>query len=287
MQRRSSPVSPSSLPPEPLNLSRFMWEHHQNQTLEDVFARLSVSASSPFINPPPFDHLYGGFGFHPHQSSNIGQSPETILRFNNHGRNSLAGAGETLPQNPWVCGDHRDGSGSGSSGSWPGSYSTFGAGGYSSSSDGFLDSEPLSRQREFRTGFRSVSLSNGGGDESLRQGTPNGRRVHLANDLLRGRILSMGKDQNGSRVLQDVMKKLGTEEFSFVFSELIGHVTELMLDPFGNYVVQKMVEMSSEEQRHRIILMVTEHNFQLVRTCLSQHGYIYRCWAFHFSRIFV
>lgn len=91
---------------------------------------------------------------------------------------------------------------------------------------------------------------------------------------LKGKILALAKDQVGCRILQEKMKSLNSqEEVSFVFSELIGSVIELMLDPSGNYVFQKLVEICNEEQRTRIILMVTNNNFQLVNICLDAHGY--------------
>ncbi|XP_004501537.3 pumilio homolog 12-like [Cicer arietinum] len=103
-------------------------------------------------------------------------------------------------------------------------------------------------------------------------GNGNGRRSPHWFDDFRGRVYSLAKDQHGSRILQEVIKKFGSEGVSYIFSELVNHVTELMIDPFGNYVVQKMVEICNEDQQTRIVLMVTYHSFQLIRICLSPHG---------------
>nr|KYP35250.1 Pumilio isogenyy domain family member 4 [Cajanus cajan] len=90
---------------------------------------------------------------------------------------------------------------------------------------------------------------------------------------LKGKILALAKDQVGCRFLQERMRSLASpEEVSFVFLELIGNVVELMLDPSGNYVFQKLVEICCEEQRTSIILMVTKPNFQLVNISLDSHG---------------
>ncbi|KAK7383194.1 hypothetical protein VNO78_28867 [Psophocarpus tetragonolobus] len=90
---------------------------------------------------------------------------------------------------------------------------------------------------------------------------------------LKGRILSLAKDSVGCRILQERMKNLTSrEEVSFVFSELIGNVIQLMLDHSGNYVFQKLMEICNEEQRTNIILMVTKTDFQLVNICLDVHG---------------
>ncbi|OIW15630.1 hypothetical protein TanjilG_08206 [Lupinus angustifolius] len=89
----------------------------------------------------------------------------------------------------------------------------------------------------------------------------------------RGRILFLAMEQGGCRVLQEIMKRLKSEEeISFIFVELINNVMELMMDPFGNYVFQKLVEICSEQQRTHIILVVTNSDFHFVTMCLDIHG---------------
>ncbi|KAE9600011.1 putative armadillo-like helical, pumilio, RNA binding domain-containing protein [Lupinus albus] len=89
----------------------------------------------------------------------------------------------------------------------------------------------------------------------------------------RGRILLLAKEQGGCRVLQEIMKRLKSqEEISFIFLELVNNVMELMMDPLGNYVFQKLVEICSEQQRTQIILVVTNSDFHFVNMCLDIHG---------------
>ncbi|KAJ9166302.1 hypothetical protein P3X46_021076 [Hevea brasiliensis] len=95
---------------------------------------------------------------------------------------------------------------------------------------------------------------------------------YLPLENLRGRILRFAKDQNGCRLLQSILGSVTQEGIDMVFLEVIDYVGELMLDPFGNYVVQKLVEVCSEEQRTQILLTVTKSEFQLVRICLNMHG---------------
>lgn len=137
--------------------------------------------------------------------------------------------------------------------------------GSESLSSGFLDSVPLLRQ--------SSGFFNGGAGDLLGE-IGEIPRMDL-NECWRGSVLSFAKDQYGCRILQERMKRMAAEDFSFIFLELIDHVTELMVDPFGNYVFQKMVEICSDEQRTRIVLVVTQPNFLLVRVCLKPHGYLY------------
>ncbi|KAF9687516.1 hypothetical protein SADUNF_Sadunf02G0101700 [Salix dunnii] len=64
---------------------------------------------------------------------------------------------------------------------------------------------------------------------------------HVSWEDLSGKIVALAKDQHG-------------------------------LDPFGNYVVQKLIEVISEEQRTRILRNLTRTDFQLARICLDVHG---------------
>ncbi|WCJ23402.1 pumilio 8 [Euphorbia peplus] len=47
---------------------------------------------------------------------------------------------------------------------------------------------------------------------------------------------------------------------------------ELMLKPFGDYVIQKFLDVCDEKQRLQIVLMVTEEPGQLARICLNTYG---------------
>ncbi|XP_022772227.1 pumilio homolog 12-like [Durio zibethinus] len=89
---------------------------------------------------------------------------------------------------------------------------------------------------------------------------------------VRGRIVSLAKDQYGCRFLQGAIHEASKEEIDMILMEVIDHVGELMLDPFANYVVQKLVDMCSEEQKSQILLMVVKDGFRLVNICLNVHG---------------
>ncbi|KAJ0025873.1 hypothetical protein Pint_08332 [Pistacia integerrima] len=88
----------------------------------------------------------------------------------------------------------------------------------------------------------------------------------------RGYIYLMAKDQNGCRFLQRVFDEGTYKDVQIIFNEIIDHVVELMMEQFGNYLVQKLLNVCSEEQRTQIVLMVTEEPGQLVRICLNTYG---------------
>ena len=65
-------------------------------------------------------------------------------------------------------------------------------------------------------------------------------------------VLTIAKDQNGCRYLQRKFDEGGATAISVVFPEILEHLIELMTDPFGNYLTQKLLDRCSEEQRLQV-----------------------------------
>ncbi|XBW36040.1 hypothetical protein QEN19_001615 [Hanseniaspora menglaensis] len=59
--------------------------------------------------------------------------------------------------------------------------------------------------------------------------------------------LEFCKDQVGSRFIQDVLPNTDEKILLSFYNEIDQHVFELMMDVFGNYVIQKLLEISSNE----------------------------------------
>ena len=87
-----------------------------------------------------------------------------------------------------------------------------------------------------------------------------------------GCIYYMAKDQNGCRFLQRIFDEGSCLDVQIIFNEIIDNIVELMMDPFGNYLVQKLLDVCTEEQRLQIVLMVTKEAGQLVRISLNTYG---------------
>ncbi|KAG6709858.1 hypothetical protein I3842_06G153700 [Carya illinoinensis] len=87
-----------------------------------------------------------------------------------------------------------------------------------------------------------------------------------------GYIYLLAKDQHGCRFLQRIFDGGTPKDVQIVFNEIVNHVAELMMNPFGNYLMQKLLDVCNEEQRKQILLMVTEEPGQLVRISLDPHG---------------
>ncbi|KAF8436332.1 armadillo-type protein [Boletus edulis BED1] len=77
---------------------------------------------------------------------------------------------------------------------------------------------------------------------------------------LQGEIPALCKDQHGCWC---------SEHRDMIFRETFGHFADLMTDPFGNYLCQKLLEYSTDEQRNVICESVAQ---DLVNISLDMHG---------------
>ncbi|KAG9452024.1 hypothetical protein H6P81_004928 [Aristolochia fimbriata] len=91
-------------------------------------------------------------------------------------------------------------------------------------------------------------------------------------DEVVGRIYQMAKDQHGCRFLQRKFTDGTPEDVQKIFVEIIDHIVELMTDPFGNYLVQKLLEVCDEDQRMQILRSVTRKDKDLIKISCDMHG---------------
>eukprot|EP00250_Pteridium_aquilinum_P006658 c16529_g1_i1 orf=341-2908(-) len=90
-------------------------------------------------------------------------------------------------------------------------------------------------------------------------------------DDLEGRIFSVARDQHGCRFLQRKLDEANPEDVEKIFQEIKEHVVQLMTDPFGNYLVQKLLDACSEAHRSAILEAVTKSD-DLISISLNMHG---------------
>ncbi|KAJ9153313.1 hypothetical protein P3X46_026763 [Hevea brasiliensis] len=91
-------------------------------------------------------------------------------------------------------------------------------------------------------------------------------------DEVTGRVYLMAKDQHGCRFLQRKFSEGTPQDVEKIFFEIIDHIIELMTDPFGNYLVQKLLEVCNEDQRMQILCAITRKAGELVRISCDMHG---------------
>jgi hypothetical protein len=81
--------------------------------------------------------------------------------------------------------------------------------------------------------------------------------------------VDLAKDQSGCRFLQKKIDEGNVKLNQNIFTIAIFRFVDLMNDPFGNYLAQKIAETCTYEQMVQII-----HNFgkDTVNICTNQHG---------------
>jgi hypothetical protein len=110
------------------------------------------------------------------------------------------------------------------------------------------------------------------------------RFANVKLESLVNEIYSLCKDQHGCRYLQKKLEEGNPQYVEMIFRETHSHVVELMtgklrknlirlwltqLDPFGNYLCQKLLEFANHEQR---TILVNTAAPRLVDIALNQHG---------------
>ncbi|AEE31827.1 pumilio 10 [Arabidopsis thaliana] len=87
-----------------------------------------------------------------------------------------------------------------------------------------------------------------------------------------GSVNLMARDQIGCRALQKLVEEGTVLDSKVIFLEIIDHVVELSMDPLGNYIVQKLLVVSDEEQRTMIVSVLTSKPRELIKICLNTNG---------------
>jgi len=88
-------------------------------------------------------------------------------------------------------------------------------------------------------------------------------------DDLKGRIVSLAKDQYGCRYLQCKLEDGEQAVVDLIFHECYETFVELMTEPFANYLVQKLFEHCDDSQR---LLLVKRCSPSLPSVCVNMHG---------------
>ncbi|MCL7023460.1 hypothetical protein MKW94_016125 [Papaver nudicaule] len=118
-----------------------------------------------------------------------------------------------------------------------------------------------------------IQLRDCSGDGDVRHGNSR-TQPHNFNsvDEVAGRIYKLAKDQNGARFLQRRFTEGTAEDINKIFCEIIDHIVELMTDSFGNYLVQKLLEVCNDSQRMQILRAITRKPGDLVKISRDMHG---------------
>lgn len=117
------------------------------------------------------------------------------------------------------------------------------------------------------SGGNSPTLPGGAGADAIASLYSAAQRPPL--DALLGHVRRLSRDQVGCRLLQQALDEEGTKAATLILNEGIAFWGEAMVDPFGNYLFQKILEKITVEER---IMLIKSVSPRLVNASLNLHG---------------
>jgi Pumilio-family RNA binding repeat len=88
-------------------------------------------------------------------------------------------------------------------------------------------------------------------------------------DALLGQVRRLSRDQVGCRLVQQALDEDGPMAATLILNEGLPFWGEAMVDPFGNYLFQKIMEKITGEER---VMLVKSVSSRLVNASLNLHG---------------
>ncbi|KAI0806509.1 armadillo-type protein [Xylaria sp. FL0064] len=89
--------------------------------------------------------------------------------------------------------------------------------------------------------------------------------VQIIIDALRFRVVELIQDLNGNHVIQKCLNKLGSADSEFIFSAVGTHCVEVGTHRHGCCVLQRCIDHASGPQKVWLISQITEHASRLVQ----------------------
>lgn len=111
------------------------------------------------------------------------------------------------------------------------------------------------RSGDFRNGIDDSyngSGSSGGGSAGGTGANGASSKFSSFNDII-GRAEELARDQHGCRFLQTKLEEGNTMYINSIFEECYEKFVDLMTDPFGNYLCQKLFEHCNDSQRLALV----------------------------------
>ncbi|XP_064219855.1 pumilio homolog 1-like [Aotus nancymaae] len=119
----------------------------------------------------------------------------------------------------------------------------------SSASSLFSPSSTLFSSSRLRYGMSDVMPS---GRSRLLEDFRNNQYPNLQLREIAGHIMEFSQDQHGSRFIQLKLERATPAERQLVFNEILQAAYQLMVDVFGNYVIQKFFEKKIQRERSKM-----------------------------------
>ena len=69
--------------------------------------------------------------------------------------------------------------------------------------------------------------------------------------------------------MQKYLNKISPEQINYVINRLNTNIPKLMVDIYGNYFCQKLIQCCSSEQRLKILIFVIKYNPDIIKSTKS------------------
>jgi len=132
-----------------------------------------------------------------------------------------------------------------------------------SSQSSWNGSPSASRKNNYGSGGRDLSSAEPARSSVLEdfRNNKNNRKFELSD--IYGHIVEFSSDQHGSRFIQKKLEMASDVEKQHVFDEILPQALTLMVDVFGNYVIQKFFEYGSRDQICQLSQLLEGHVLSL------------------------
>lgn len=84
-------------------------------------------------------------------------------------------------------------------------------------------------------------------------------RIDFIYDAVRGKVYTLSTQQYGCRVIQRMIELGSQEDKAFILEEFHQVAPKLVTDDWGNYVVQAVIKQGGDEARSEVIRLCIEH----------------------------
>lgn len=91
------------------------------------------------------------------------------------------------------------------------------------------------------------------------------QQIHLITEALRFRVVDLIQDLNGNHVIQKCLNKLSSRDAQFIFDAVGNHCVEVGTHRHGCCVLQRCLDHASGDQKLWLIQRITEHSRVLVQ----------------------
>lgn len=87
-----------------------------------------------------------------------------------------------------------------------------------------------------------------------------------------GQLIGFCKNQHGSKYMQRILAKANPETVDFIVKDIADQIHELMVDNYGNYFCQKLMQSCSAQQRLYLLERLSPHIMKIACDKCGTHS---------------